>query len=797
MDLKSQRIYIPIPAQFQSAHADAAAGPKQHSRNETLREFLRENRLLVLLPKNFALRGRLHSLKIKMSGIEGHLTATEFSFSFCKTANSFVASNSSAALHTSPLHSLLPLPEGAMARIRPPVVHFDNDPELSKALVSPHVNTPWLAKPSSRPSSRASTHSDYPGDKTVPRFLLLMRSHIRSEMDTLGALEAEPGDRRRLQVFREAFDFFIREFKTYKPILTEIKNEYETTIKLQRDHIDSLEPLKAKITIAEYEAAREMAKLRSKMLEEISSVTSDKRRLQGERDALHFEIESLKTQLDKTVAELRKNEGAVQSEELARARLKECQDQAEADHKQYADALEKKEDEKFAIEKALRKARMDSVAVGNEIVALKFKIRSYVPKADLEEVVAQNGRMVKEVAELKSKVTELNTKIEALAASIDKKEKIIKSIQVDKYPNWEYITYNCPGPIHEWGGLCKGLEFNDAIVILMRQLLFLKSKKEVRAQEAPKKDDKLDNRFFVGLGLGSDVPKYLRFKGKVPNRKLTKKNCCLLINDTWMAKAVFDANPSSNGMKSSVCEPFLFALYLIHNAQLAEFLFMYLKKRFGTQDAVAEWGYNLHEAAKKHGFQSNQAHMFFEILTGNMEEEVYHHQQAMIERVKSALQKHDTIINDGRAKGVLSKQDAALVLKEFWPGKTEADLDQLRNAIDADQPGDLITYQWLFQSDVDSLFLEIVREQYMDTREKYLREFTAKVGTITKDPRVSATDLARALHAFGERDRRELDAMVARGFKMSMDAIKPRLMIELDVFVKNIGRGVLEKKVVT
>jgi len=48
----------------------------------------------------------------------------------------------------------------------------------------------------------------------------------------------------RLQAYREAFEYLLEEFKTYKPILSMIKNEYEIMLAAQREKIRELEPLK-------------------------------------------------------------------------------------------------------------------------------------------------------------------------------------------------------------------------------------------------------------------------------------------------------------------------------------------------------------------------------------------------------------------------------------------------------------------------------------------------------------------------------------------------------------------------
>ena len=46
------------------------------------------------------------------------------------------------------------------------------------------------------------------------------------------------------QAFREVFEYLIEDFKTYKPLLSAIKHEYEMMLIHQREKIRELEPLK-------------------------------------------------------------------------------------------------------------------------------------------------------------------------------------------------------------------------------------------------------------------------------------------------------------------------------------------------------------------------------------------------------------------------------------------------------------------------------------------------------------------------------------------------------------------------
>ena len=46
------------------------------------------------------------------------------------------------------------------------------------------------------------------------------------------------------QAHREVFEYLIEDFKTYRPLLSAIKNEYEMMLAYQNEVIRQLEPLK-------------------------------------------------------------------------------------------------------------------------------------------------------------------------------------------------------------------------------------------------------------------------------------------------------------------------------------------------------------------------------------------------------------------------------------------------------------------------------------------------------------------------------------------------------------------------
>ncbi|KAJ3216775.1 Translin-associated factor X-interacting protein 1 [Dinochytrium kinnereticum] len=682
--------------------------------------------------------------------------------------------------------------------------HLDqlaNVPTLSKSSVKMGANFVWPPNTPmqihSRASSRAQSRCDdrdtldvrstavkrvmHPGDKTQPTFLLAMMNYIRSELIFLGSESAVPGDSRRLQVYREAFDAFIHEFKTYEPILSEIKNEYEMALTTHQALVEELEPLRCKVAIGRFEATQELMRLKNELSSDLQRLDEANRNLQSEKDSMESEIRILNGQIASLSEELRHNENAIQSEEMARKRLRDFQEQLEVSEKHFQDSLAQKDEELLELRKAVKKAVNELTMRENEISKLMETIKDCVSIAEMKSAAERAEAVEAQNVELRSKVEKMESELEDLKSQCRKKDKQLQAAEADKLPDWEYIAYNCPGPIHEWGVLCRGMDFNDTIVVLVRQLLLGRGGKSAKSDPSKEKEDEKrtpENRFFVGLGVGSEVPKYLRYRGKIPNRRLSKKDCILLINDTWKAKSLYDVTQKQKGPRTL----------------LPDFLFMYLKKRFGTQDVIAEWGYNLLFASQRNGFHSVQCQLFHEILTDAMDESVYHHQQAMIEYLKSAFQKFDSVKHEGKPRGLITKVEAGTILKEFWPWKSKEMIDQLISAMEADQTGDTLTYHWLFHNDTDSLFLEVVREQDMELREKYLTDLTEKIRAITKDPRVSATDILRCLASYDPlKSRKEIDAYLSRGFQIPSETIKPRSMVMVDSFIKNLRKGVIEK----
>jgi hypothetical protein len=145
-----------------------------------------------------------------------------------------------------------------------------------------------------------------------------------------------------------------------------------------------------------------------------------------------------------------------------------------------------------------------------------------------------------------------------------------------------------------------------------------------------------------------------------------------LIKDTFDAKAVFERYSDKGKIK--VCS---------NLQKLGDFLYMYLKKRFGYQNVIAEWGYNIVEACKKHGFESVDCQLFYDILRGDVWEDVYFTLQQSTQTLHNKIQRAEIEQNKDKYRGFLHRDILIKCIRKNWPRKTQGQIDALIAVINA------------------------------------------------------------------------------------------------------------------
>lgn len=683
--------------------------------------------------------------------------------------------------------------------------------------------------PSSAASKKATASSVlHPGDKTKPRFLIQLAHFMSREFRILGVEKEPAGDPRRLQVCRQAFHAFIDEFKTYENLLNEIKNEYEATFLEQRAEIERLLPFKSKWTIAEYESSRSIEQIRSDNHRTTKNLMTEIEELKNKNSLLRHNLDASILKNDEMSEQLLRMEGMSSTEEFLKRKVSDLQLSLETSIEKYEHDIGEKNYE--LVEKNERLKRGDEMieAMTEELTRLRSSDQVKVTQTLHNEVVEKLKKAESLLTVLKHQTEDLTKDKSNLDKKIREKDRKISQLMNDLYPDWDYIQSRTPTPITDLSFKCKGLDYNDSIVILIRE--FNKAKNEMttivqaspglvpggggpantinvlahtdslksgkytgqdleklkeefmrqfKEQEEKAAQKKKEARYFIGLGVSTEVPKHLRFKGKIPNRNLSKRDCCLLIKDIWNAKVLHDA-----GKKSGP-------------STLEEFLHLYLKKRFGAQDIVAEWGYNIHEGCRKNAFQSSECQLFFNILSGESSELLYHHLNAKIEEMKNAFHFADANEHDDRIMGFVSKEVALRVVSPFYKNenRTAEQLNQVKSALDADQAGAQFSYKWLFQNHEDSMLVNIFREHELESQQAYIRGLDEVLKLECRDEKVTANEIARAMTRFDPaKPKSDYEEYLRRGLGLeSITAFTPKALINRTDFFNNLKLGVLTK----
>lgn len=160
------------------------------------------------------------------------------------------------------------------------------------------------------------------GDSTgKPKFLENLEKFVQRELKALGCSHGNGTSEVRLQAYREAFEYLLEEFKTYKPILSMIKNEYEMMLAMQREKIRELEPLKQMLVTLADQCDYKLMQYREEEKNEVKQLRDDKRRMMDEILELKNGNQTLQVQVDKLQQEMSKEHEKFRNEQDKRKLL--------------------------------------------------------------------------------------------------------------------------------------------------------------------------------------------------------------------------------------------------------------------------------------------------------------------------------------------------------------------------------------------------------------------------------------------------------------------------------------------
>lgn len=595
-----------------------------------------------------------------------------------------------------------------------------------------------------------------------PKFLDSLENFLKKELKALGVSQVMPSEL-RLQAHREVFEYLIEDFKTYKPLLSAIKNEYEMVLSAQREQVRQMEPLKQMlVTVSEHCDQKVMA-LRNEEKQEIVDLKNENKRLMKKIDGLHGEQGNLEAQVEKLqeelAAEYLRYRDQCDARKMLVADINDLRNQQEdmIMSKQSMDELEEGEkDDPITLKIALRKSREDEAGATKRLNDMIANYGDVIPRRDMES-------LQKQYAELEAKNEQLKFDFASLKNDHDTMIDVHRKVQQEKddlesecenlrrsatpRPDWAKAADFVAGGTMRWKELSDSKTSQQLVDVLLQEI-------------AGGGDSGADGaEYFDGRGTGEDVPAYLQCEGKVRNRRLGKRDCALLIKDIWREKAAADAEKGADSP-----------------SWLDEFLHDYLNRRFSLKEMVVEWGYNLQDASQRYS-HDKQIGMFARILTREADEALYHKQLSMVMGLNTALAALD---QEQGGLEQLSKEDLQNVLQQQLPSRSTEQIATLMKQAELQLDAkELETLAWkmLFNEESDGKtgpFLDEVRNQHNEDHEQYINEITAELGDASP---VSMQDLKKALGMVDpEIDQPEMERYLCWAFnctKDEMDSAQP------------------------
>uniref|UniRef100_A0A8C0WX11 Translin-associated factor X-interacting protein 1 N-terminal domain-containing protein n=3 Tax=Castor canadensis TaxID=51338 RepID=A0A8C0WX11_CASCN len=589
---------------------------------------------------------------------------------------------------------------------------------------------------------RASSWQQHPLGIAKPKYLEQLENYLRKELLLLD-LGTDSTQELRLQPYREIFEFFIEDFKTYKPLLSSIKNAYEAMLVHQREKIQALEPLKAKLVSMNEECNQRILAMQAEERDEISVLKREKMNLLKLIDKKNEEKISLQSEVSKLRKSLAEEYLHYLSERDARkiliGDLNELRYQREDVSLSQSPGVWGEDPVKLTL--ALKMTRQDLTRTQMELNTMKANFGDVIPRRDFEMQEKINKDLQEQLDSLRADYEEVCKEHELLLqlhmSTLKERDQFFSELQEIQRtstprPDWVKCEDVVAGGPERWRMLAEGKNSDQLVDVLLE---------EIGEGLLREKD------FFPGLGYGENIPSFLRFDGLVENKKPSKKDVINLLKDAWKERLTEEEKET-----------------------FPDFFFNFLERRFGLSDAIA-WAYTIFENIKL--FRSNEVmSQFYAVLMGKMTESTYINQKDRIAHLLKEMTNADT-----QNEGLLTMEQFSTILKNTFPLKKEEQIQELMET-GGWQPNssnsDLLNYHLLFTENEEGQsepFVQKLWEQYKDEKEQYLQELKQELGRNPHDE-VTLSKLHGALMTIDPSlDKQTVIAYLSQAFELPVSEL--------------------------
>ncbi|XP_056334952.1 translin-associated factor X-interacting protein 1 isoform X2 [Danio aesculapii] len=532
------------------------------------------------------------------------------------------------------------------------------------------------------------------GSLAKPRFLEQLECLLKRELEALDNTHSSKVQELRLQVYQEVFGYLIEEFKTYKPILSAIKKEYDITLAHLRDQIRDLLPLRAKLVLVSEQSDKKILEMRIQERDEVQALKHECRHLQSIIESMRSQQSALQIQVDHLKEDLATQYQLYRDERDARKLLitRISTMQSTQDTKHDDDNEEDESEDPVVVKMALEVCREDLTKAQVELNRLQAEYSDVVPRRDWDNLNHMHEEILMKLETLQADFNQMKSEYDTLLEVHQKSAPATQQHGSDNQhivttprPNWEQCS-DILGGTERCKELFEGQSSQKKLEILL---------KEISSQ----------NQFFTGHGISCDIPIYLRYEGKVKNLKLKKADVIKVIKEIWRNKMA--ENEKNDDPRD-----------------LQTFLHSYLVEQY--KDKAGEWAYSLMESIQNN-LEDDLICLFNDVLTGKVDESIYHGQTQLLSHLLKVL-----IQSDITQCGTLTVSEFSEALRKAFPLKSDQDIEELLAAAQTElkSSGVRISYQTLYTEDTDGRhkeFLSLVKKQATAERLQYISELRAQL----------------------------------------------------------------------
>ncbi|KAJ8417908.1 hypothetical protein AAFF_G00227510 [Aldrovandia affinis] len=525
-----------------------------------------------------------------------------------------------------------------------------------------------------------------------PPFLEMLEDQLRRVLRNWNP-DGPKAQECKLQAYRDVFDYFIEDFRTYKPLLTSIKNEYETTLGYLRDQIRELEPLRVQLAMVSEQTDQRIMALHKEERAEVIELKAECKNLETiistmreEEKGLQAQVSCLKEDLHSQYRDFRREHDA---RKLLIDKVNCMSNEKEQEHLE-----EYEEEDLLKLKLTLKVCREDMTRAQVELNRLEADYSDVVPRRDwdiLERTHQENQekleRLQKEFDEMKA---EYGTLQEEHKEVVLQRDSLQGKLEGDRgsytpRPDWERCADHLGGS-ERWAEISVDLNSQQLLDLLLAELGSGFEPQDIE-------------------GTAEDVPACLRYEGTPKSLGLKKADVVRVIKEVWKEKGTEEQSEE--------------------RSSLAEFLRRHLDRQH--EERAGDWAYSLLQACRQH-HEDDLIGLFYSILTEKVDESVYHGQTRLLSRLLKEL-----VQSDATESGALTTEAFSEALKRAFPQKEEQNIEELVKAAqtELDDSGGSISYHALFTEDADGKhrgFLSLVKQQVAEERLLYISQLKEQLG---------------------------------------------------------------------